>query len=246
MSFGFAIFISHAVIEEDIVSNYDEHTSKRFDIELNAVKNSILQMGKQVSEQFRHSMLCVNNGDILLIQQVLDAGRDVNRMEVEIDHKCNLILAQRQPEANDLRLILTALKITTCLEQIGNQTELIARKAELLSQRGDSTLGSTDIDHSFNLVQDMLDKVLRAFSSFDADIADEVIRQDIQVGKESNFTTRNLVSRMLEDPRLISSALDFLFISKAIELIGNQAKNIAEYTIFMVQGIDVRHTRQPL
>lgn len=220
-----------------------EHTSKQFDIELDAVRERILQMGELVREQFTLAMDSLDRGDTALMKQVLDLGHEVNLLEIEIDRKCNLILAQRQPEANDLRLMLTALKITTDLERIGDQAELIVRRAEMLFQRGGlSQPRFVDISHCSGLAFDMMSKSMQAFSNSDAGIASEVIRQDKQVNEEYDFITRNLIGRMLEDPRAISSALDFLFVSKAIERIGDHAKNIAEYIIFMVKGLDVRHT----
>lgn len=226
-----------------IMATNDAHTSRRFDAELDSVKGRIMQMGTQVREQFRLAMACVGNGDAASIRQVLDEGYGVNRLEMEIDHQCNLVLAQRQPEANDLRLILTALKITTDLERTGAQAELIARRAEMLFQRGAITLPRfVDLGHFHGMALDMLDKSLEAFNRSDAALAGEVIRQDKLVNEEYEFIARNLVGRMLEDPRAISSALDFLFISKAIERIGDHAKNVAAYVIFMVKGVDVRHT----
>lgn len=221
----------------------NEHTSNQFDIELDAVKDSILQMGKLVREQFQLAMASMDSGDTALMKQVLDLGHDVNLLEIEIDRKCNLVLAQRQPEANDLRLILTALKITTDLERIGDQAELIVRRAEMLFQRGGISLPRfVDISHCSNLAFNMVAKSMEAFSQSDAGIASEVIRQDKHVNEEYDFIMRNLIGRMLEEPRAISSALDFLFVAKAIERIGDHAKNIAEYVIFMVKGLDVRHT----
>jgi phosphate transport system protein len=220
-----------------------EHTSWRFDIELNAVRDGVIHMGELVREQFRLAMESLKSGNTALIRQVLDLGFQVNSLEVEIDRKCNLVLAQRQPEAVDLRLILTALKITTDLERIGDQAEQIARKAELLfHQGGVSQPFSLDTSRCASLVLNMVDNALEAFARSDSGMAFQVVRQDQKVNEEYNFITRNLISHMLEDPRLISSALDLLFIAKSIERIGDHAKNISKYVIFMVKGQDVRHS----
>jgi phosphate transport system protein len=226
-----------------IVVTSGEHTSKRFDIELDAVRDSVIQMGELVREQFRLAMESLNSGDKALMRQVLDLGYRVNSLEVEIDRKCNLVLAQRQPEAIDLRIILTVLKITTDLERIGDQAELIVRRAEMLFQQGGINLPrSVDINHCASLASGMADNAMEAFARSDAGIAIQVIRQDKKVNEEYSFITRNLVCHMLEDPRAISAALDFLFVAKAIERIGDHAKNISEYVIFMVKGYDVRHS----
>lgn len=219
-----------------------EHTSKQFDIELDAVRNSVLKMGALVIEQFKLAMESLHSGDSALMSQVLDLGYQVNSLEIEIDRKCNLVLAQRQPEAVDLRTVLTILKITTDIERIGDQAELIVRRAEMLFHLGAlNQPSSIDIRHCAGLALDMADNAMGAFSSSDASIAAQVIRQDKKVNEEYSFITRNLIGRMLEDPRYISAALDFLFVAKAIERIGDHAKNIAEYVIFMVKGHDVRH-----
>ena len=220
-----------------------EHTSRQFDIELGAIRDGVLQMGMLVTKQFALAMESLSSGDTALMKQVLDLGYQVNGLEVEIDRKCNLVLAQRQPEAVDLRTILTVLKITTDLERIGDQAELIVRRAEMLFQQGGLNLPrSIDISHCAVHALVMANSAMEAFSRSDTSIATQVIRQDKKVNEEYNFITRNLVCHMLEDPRSISTALDFLFVAKAIERIGDHAKNISEYVIFMVKGYDVRHT----
>lgn len=220
-----------------------EHTSRQFDIELDAVRSSVMQMGGLAREQFRLAMKSLHSGDMVLMKQVLDLGYQVNSLEVEIDRKCKLILAKRQPEAIDLRTILTALKITTDIERIGDQAELIVRRAEMLFQLGRLNLPrSVDISHCASLALSMADNAMEAFARSDAVIATQVIRQDKQVNEEFDFITRNLIGYMLEDPRCITAALDLLFVAKAIERIGNHAKSISEYVIFMVKGHDIRHT----
>ncbi|MFA6971324.1 MAG: phosphate signaling complex protein PhoU [Gallionella sp.] len=219
-----------------------EHTSSRFDTELDAARNSVMQMGELVREQFRLAIESLHSGDTVLMRRVLDLGGRVNSLEVDIDRKCNLILAQRQPEAIDLRTILTALKITTDLERIGDQTELIIGRAEMLLQHGVLDLPrSVDISHCASLALNMADNAMEAFARSDTSIASQVIRQNEKVNEEYDFITRNLICHMLEEPRSITAALGFLCVIKAIERIADHAKNISEYVIFMVKGYDVRH-----
>jgi len=225
-----------------VVTN-GEHTSKRFDDELEAIRNNVLQMGVLVKEQFQLAMEGLQSGDKASIRQVTDLGYQVNNLEVDIDRKCNLVLAHRQPEAIDLRTILTVLKITTDLERIGDQAEQIARRAELIFQQGVLSLPrSADISHCASLALSMTERTMEAFARSETGIALQVIREDKKVNDEYDLITRNLVYHMLEDPRAISSGLDFLFVAKSIERIGDHAKNISEYVIFMVKGQDVRHT----
>ena len=167
----------------------------------------------------------------------------VNNLEVDIDWKCNLILAKRQPEAVDLRTILTILKITTDLERMGDQVESIARRLEMIFQQEVIKIHrSLDICHCAGLALDMTHNAMEAFLHSDVSIATQVIRQDNEVNKEYSFITRSLIGRMLEDPRTISTGLHFLLILKDIERIGDHAKNISKYVIFMVKGKDVRHS----
>ena len=219
-----------------------EHTSKRFEDELDAVKVSVIQMGVLVREQFRLAMDSLKRGDKMLMKQVRDLGCRVNNLEVDIDWKCNLVLAQRQPEAVDLRTILTVLKITTDLERIGKQAEQIVQRAEILYQLGLLSLPSlVDMSHCAELALSMADKSMDAFVRSDAELALQVIRQEKEVNEEYSVITHSLVNHMLENPRSISSGLDFLFVAKSIERIGDHAKKIAEYVIFMVKAQDVRH-----
>lgn len=221
----------------------NQHTSQRFDAELDAIRDGVMQMGGLVRQQFRLAMASLNSGDKATMNQVLDLGFQVNDLEVEIDRKCNLVLAQRQPEAVDLRTILTVLKITTDLERIGDQAELIVHRVEMLFQQGGlSHPRSAEINRCAELALNMADSAMEAFAKSDANIATLVIRQDKKVNEEYSFITRNLICHMLEDPRSITAALDFLFVAKAIERIGDHAKNIADYVIFMAKGLDVRHS----
>lgn len=200
-------------------------------------------MGELVIEQFRLASKILNSGDPVLIKLVLSLGQQVKGLEVEIERKCYLRLTQRQPEANNLKKILTVLKITRDIERIGNQTELIIKRAEMLFQQdGLKLLRLADINSCSSLALGMACNSLEAFAKSDSNIAVQVIYQDSEVNEEYGLIIRNLIGHMLEDPRTISSALDFLFVAKAIERIGDHAKNIAKYVIFMVKGQDLRHT----
>jgi len=220
-----------------------EHTSKQFDIELDAVRNTVQQMGELVRKQFRLAIESLKNGDKSLMKQVFDLSYQVNSLETEIDWKCNLVLAKRQPEAVDLRTILTVLKITTDLERMGDQAEAIARRVEMLFHQGKLNMPpSVDISHCAIMALSMADNAMEAFARSDVSTATQVIREDINVNERYDFITRSLIGRMLEDPRTISTGLHYLLIVKAIERIGDHAKNIAKYVIFMVKGHEVRHS----
>ncbi len=218
------------------------HTSNQFDIELETVRQNTIRMGELALQQFDLAIQSLESGNSAIMTQALDIGYQVNNLEIEIDHKCKLILAQRQPEANDLRLILTLLKITTDLERIGDQSELIVHRAKMLYQRdGHNYTHFSEIARCASEATIMATNAMSAFTQSDTNIAAGIIRQDIRLNDEYGYITRSLICHMMEDPRSITAALDILFIAKAIERIGDHAKNIAEYVIFMVKGRDVRH-----
>jgi len=219
-----------------------EHTSKQFDAELEAVRARVLEMGGLVESQIRLSIEALVNGDVPLMNRIIADDHRVNAMEVEIDESCNQIIARRQPAAGDLRMVMTVIKTITDLERIGDEAEKIARMGKLLSQRTSITLPRyTEIKHAADLALDMLRKSLDAFARLDLAHAAQVVRQDELVDAEFRTIMRYLITFMMEDPRTISTALEILFIAKAIERIGDHAKNMSEYVVYMVKGKDVRH-----
>ncbi|RFC33255.1 MAG: phosphate transport system protein [Candidatus Nitrotoga sp. SPKER] len=219
-----------------------EHTSKQFDTELEAVRARVLQMGGLVESQIRLAVEALVNGDVPLMNRIINDDHRVNAMEVEIDESCNQIIARRQPAAGDLRMVMTVIKTITDLERIGDEAEKIARMGKLLSQRNSLILPRyTEIKHAADLALDMLRKSLDAFARLDLAYAAQVVRQDELVDEEFRTIMRYLITFMMEDPRTISTALEILFVAKAIERIGDHAKNMSEYVVYMVKGKDVRH-----
>ncbi len=219
-----------------------EHTSKQFDTELEAVRARVLQMGGLVESQIKLAVESLVSGDVALMNQVIEDDHRVNAMEVEIDESCNHILVRRQPAAGDLRMVMTVIKTITDLERIGDEAEKIARMAKLLSQKERLHLPRyNEIKHAAELALDMLRKSLDAFARLDLATAAQVVRQDEQVDEEFRAIMRYLITFMMEDPRTISTSLEILFVAKAIERIGDHAKNMSEYVVYMVKGRDVRH-----
>ena len=219
-----------------------EHTSRQFDAELEAVRARVLQMGGLVESQIQLALEALINGDVALMNRVIGDDHRVNAMEVEIDESCNQIIARRQPAAGDLRMVMTVIKTITDLERIGDEAEKIARMAKLLSQKERLILPRyNEINHAAELALDMLRKSLDAFARLDLTCAAQVVRQDEQVDEEFRTIMRYLITFMMEDPRTISTALEILFVAKAIERIGDHAKNMSEYVVYMVKGRDVRH-----
>jgi phosphate transport system protein len=177
-----------------------------------------------------------------LMNRVIEDDHRVNALEVEIDESCNHILVRRQPAAGDLRMITTVIKTITDLERIGDEAEKIARMAKLLSQKERLRHPRYhQIKQASDIALDMLRKSLDAFARLDLSMAAQVVRQDEQVDEEFRSIMRYLITFMMEDPRTISTSLEILFVAKAIERIGDHAKNMSEYVVYMVKGRDVRH-----
>ena len=219
-----------------------EHTSKQFDAELEAIRAHVLQMGGLVESQIYSAINSLVEGDIALMNRVIDEDHRVNAMEVKIDEACSQVIARRQPTASDLRLVMMVVKTITDLERIGDEAEKIARMAKMLSEKhGLAIPRYNEIKHASELAIDMLRKSLDAFARLDVAMAAEVVRQDDQVDVEFRAIMRYLITFMMEDPRTITTSLEILFVAKAIERIGDHAKNISEYVIYMVKGRDVRH-----
>ncbi len=219
-----------------------EHTLKQFDADLEAVRSRVLQMGGLVEEQITNVIEALSTGDTDLAERVIQEDHRVNALEVAIDEDCNQIIALRQPTASDLRMIMTVVKTITDLERIGDEAEKIGRMTKLLYANDQLAMPRfTEIRHMSDIVVDMLRKALDAFARLDVTTAAQVVRQDMDVDSEYRASLRHLITFMMEDPRKISMAIEVLFVIKALERIGDHAKNMAEYVVYMVKGKDVRH-----
>lgn len=219
-----------------------EHISKRFDADLEEVRTRVLQMGGIVEEQIEQALEALVGGNEATIDQVIANDHRVNAMEVSIDEICSQIIARRQPTASDLRMIMTVIKTITDLERIGDEAAKIARMARLIYAADRShTPRFVEIKHVAEIALDMLHQALDAFARLDLNAAAHIVRQDEQVDEEFRAILRQLITFMMEDPRKISTCLEILFVAKAIERIGDHAKNMSEYVVYMVKGKDVRH-----
>jgi phosphate transport system protein len=219
-----------------------EHMSKQFDAELESVRSRVLQMGGYVEQQVAQAMESLIDGDMSRIDQVIDNDHRVNTMEVELDETCSQIIAKRQPTAGDLRMLMTTIKTITDLERIGDEAQKIARMAKLRHSGNEPSVSRrVELRHGSSLALSMLRGSLDAFARLDVASAAQVVKMDYKVDDEFRAVLRQLITFMMEDPRTISSCLEFLFVAKAIERIGDHAKNMAEYVIYMVKGKDVRH-----
>ena len=222
----------------------DKHLSTQFDAELGAISTRVLEMGGLVEAQVAQAVhaLSTFNGEIASV--VLKQEERVNAMEVEIDRDLSSIIARRQPTARDLRLLIAVSKTIANLERIGDEAARIARTVQRLLNAGMSSrmrLPVADLAYESELATRQLRKALDAFARLDTLAALDVLKHDDQIDQEFEGLMRKLITYMMEDPRTISAAIDLVFVAKAIERVGDHAKNLAEVIIYIVKGTDVRH-----
>ncbi|HEU4590280.1 MAG TPA: phosphate signaling complex protein PhoU [Steroidobacteraceae bacterium] len=222
----------------------DKHLSTQFDSELNTLSSRVMEMGGLVESQIRDAIHALGqfNGDVA--RQVMEAESRVNAMELEIDRELSSVIARRQPTARDLRLLMAISKTTANLERVGDEAERIARMVQSIIAKSGAvrTLPASELQVAADLASAELRKALDAFARLDTVAAVAILKEDDQLDREFDGFVRKLITYMMEDPRTISSSLDLLFVAKAIERIGDHAKNIAEFIIYVVKGADVRHT----
>jgi phosphate transport system protein len=220
-----------------------EHTYKQFDAELEGVRANVLKMGGLVEEQITHAVEALVTGNRELADEVNNRDHSVNALEVSIDEDVAHIIARRQPTASDLRMLMMVVKTITDLERIGDEAAKVARMAKLIHASERISLPRfNEVKYMSSLVLDMLKKALDGFARLDTSSAADILRQDQQVDEEFRLNLRHLITYMMEDPRTISVFIDILFVAKAIERMGDHAKNMTEYVVYMVKGKDVRHT----
>jgi phosphate transport system protein len=227
------------ILEGDAMNQ--QHILKRFDTDLEDLRSKVLAMGGLVEQQFLRAIEGLEQGDIASLEQIIETDHLVNRREVELDEACTQIIARLQPTAVDLRMVMTVVKIITDLERIGDEAKKIAKMAHELHSGDIRSVPKIDLRSAANIAVTMLRKSLDAFARVDENVSTEVARQDRDVDASFKAAMRQLITFMMEDPRTISSALDLLFIARAIERIGDHAKNISEYVVYMVRGRDIRH-----
>ena len=221
----------------------DKHLSSQFDSELNGVSSRVMELGGMVESQIRLAIHALSHFSAESASQVSEAEVRVNAMEVEIDRELSSIIARRQPTARDLRLLIAISKTTANLERAGDEADKIARMVKSIIESGSARmLPSSELRVAADLASGLLRKALDAFARLDTSVALSILKEDDQIDKEFDGFVRKLITYMMEDPRTISASLDLLFVAKAIERIGDHAKNIAEFIIYIVKGEDVRHT----
>lgn len=219
-----------------------QHISGRFNEELKNLRDHVLVMGGVVEKQVLEAIDAVVQVDSGLAEQVKLNDKDVNRLETTIDEECTRVIARRQPTAGDLRLVIAVTKMVNDLERIGDEAKKMAKSAIQLSEAGGGAPGSVEVRMIGDHVSRMLRDCLNAFTRFDIKLAYEVIKEDKRVDEEYKTAMRSLVTAMMEDPRKITAILNIMWVLRALERVGDHARNICQHVIYMVHGKDVRHT----
>ena len=218
------------------------HISRRFNEDLERVRSRVLAMGGFVEQQLQKAVRALVEGDSSLGEAVAMDDYKVNDMEVSIDEECSRLLATRAPTAGDLRVIVVIIKAITDLERIGDEGEKVGYIASRLATVERPMDRYREIKHLGRVAAEMVHDALDAFARMDADAALKVAHQDKLIDEEYESIQRQSITFMMEDPRTIRRALDVMWIVRALERVGDHAKNICEYVIYMVHGKDVRHT----
>jgi len=223
------------------VENHSHHISRQFNIELEEVKTRMLEMGGKVERQLKDSIEALINVDSELAKRVRKDDQEIDSLEVSIDAQCSRILARRQPAASDLRLILAIIKTIRDLERIGDESAKIAKMAVRLSKKVDLSKGSSEVRHIGELVCNMVHNALDAFARYDTGSALAVTSEDEDVDEQYSSSIKVVIDWMQQEPDKIDQFLNLIWALRALERIGDHAKNISEHILYVVGGKDVRH-----
>ncbi|MFY0989015.1 phosphate signaling complex protein PhoU [Halomonas sp. C05BenzN] len=227
----------------DITSDiHSQHISRQFNQELEELKTHLMAMGGLVEKQVQDAVSALLESDSALGQRVVDNDRAVNDMQIKIDEECTQVLARRQPTASDLRLVLAVIRAASDLERIGDEASKIARNAIDLIEAGNGSRGFVEVRMISEHVRRMVRDALTSFARFDTELALQLVHEDEEVDNEYRSAMRSLMTFMMEDARSISPILSLMWILRALERIGDHANNLAEYVVYLVKGLDIRHT----
>ena len=225
---------------KDLNEDFYRHISSEFNEELEALRRSTLEMGGLVEEQLASALKFFASQDSSLLSDIESIEQKINAAEIDLDDQVESLIVRRQPIASDLRLVLAVSKIVRDLERIGDELEKVGRLS-LESLDSADAVGITEIQRIAEQVAKMLSESLTAFARLDLDLARDIFERERKVDKVYQSALRSLATFMIEDPRNIGSVLNIVWIARSLERVGDHATNIAEYVIYLVQGVDVRH-----
>ncbi|MDM7463671.1 MAG: phosphate signaling complex protein PhoU [Tepidimonas taiwanensis] len=220
----------------------EKHLSSQFDEELNRISTQVLEMGGVIESQLRSVIRGLYQHDHGAIQQVLELEERVNRLEIEIDREITSVMSRRQPTARDLRLLVGVSRVIVNLERAGDEAARVARLTQEFIEAGaPRALPIDDLVNAAKMAADSIRATLDAFARLDVSAALKVIEEDDRLDVMHEGFVRKLITYMMEDPRMITPCLSLLFLAKAVERVGDHAKNIAEAAVYVAMGKDIRH-----
>ncbi len=220
---------------------FSHHISRRFNEDLERLRSEVLRMGGLVEQHLGVAVEAIVSGDSEMGLRIAAEDYKINQLEVSIDEECTRILATRGPTAGDLRLVIAVIKTITDLERIGDEARKIAMLAAHMATERRQHEEYHELETLAGHVQEMVRDTLDAFSRTDARDALGVVEEDKLVDEQYDMITRQCISLMMEDPRTIRRFLDITWAARALERIGDHAKNISEYVVYLVHGRDIRH-----
>ncbi len=220
----------------------NRHISRQYDSELEHARTRLMEMGGLVERLVQEAVQALVTHDAELARSVREDDAAVNRLEVELDETCVQIIARRQPAASDLRTLIAIMKASTDLERVGDESGRIAKAAIAVAPLEVPEDQYADCAQLYELVARLLSGALDALARRDADKALKLIAADAEVDAGYNAILRSTATSMHADPDAVDRGLNVIWAARALERIGDHAKNICEYTIFLVRGEDVRHS----
>ncbi|MFW2177538.1 MULTISPECIES: phosphate signaling complex protein PhoU [unclassified Moraxella] len=220
-----------------------EHLSKSYDQDLQSLMNHFLHMGGMAEANLVGANQALQNSDLQLAERIIEADRDINLKEQELDDMVVKVLARRQPAATDLRLIMAISKCGVDIERIGDEAKKIAKMVRRISRDGQLPIGYHEAHQMGLFVQQMLKNALEAFAKFDTQQAYQAIKQDDEIDAMYKSSSRAVLTYVMEDGRYVAKVIDVMWVLRSLERIGAHARNIAEQLIFCITGEDVRYQK---
>jgi phosphate transport system protein len=220
----------------------NRHISEQYDIELSKIKERLMEMGGLVEQQVEQACTSLITHDVPLAENVRDVELRLNQFEVELDDHCVSIIAKRQPTAGDLRIVVSVMKAITDLERIGDEADRIAKMALHLAKTEIPTDQYADFRDMHVKVTKMLRRALDAFARLDVESSLRVFEADEEIDRDYDALVRRCMEEMRGSPEQVEHSMSVIWAARALERIGDHAKNISEYVIYQVKGLDVRHT----
>ncbi|MBE1299954.1 MAG: phosphate signaling complex protein PhoU [Alteromonadaceae bacterium] len=220
--------------------NISGHISGKFNQELESLKNAVLAMGGQVELQLRRTLTALRSEDKRAAEKIIHDDNKVNEMELRIDDECMRIIARRHPTASDLRLVLTIVKINADVERIGDEVERIARMITLTDLPASARI-KADMFETGQQILEMFNSTLNAFARMDSESAKRIHTDDRKVDEKYKHLLVQVIQEMQDNEEIAPAWLDILWSLRAMERIGDRCKNVCEYIIYFVEGVNVRH-----